>query len=325
MGYCQDDKLVNTICDLYEKISKLESLKPCEDVDTLFKQLVSTCIPPNPNIDVTRMSESIQEMRSNLIKLCGHAEGHLEHHFSSILNSFEDNPLHHLNFFPYYNNYLKLSKLEFDLLEQNLNGSVPKTVAFIGSGPLPLTSIVLASSHLKDSIFHNFDVDPSANSVAARLVSSDPDLSQRMFFHTVDVMDMSGSLKDFDVVFLAALVGMDKQEKIKVIEHLEKHMSPGALLMLRSAHGPRAFLYPIVEPCDLQGFQVLSVYHPTDEVINSVVISRKLAGDVGNGVIHDHMDQDCDIACNCSQIHAIMNKKKSIVEEFTGSIEEQLS
>ncbi|KFK24400.1 hypothetical protein AALP_AAs74350U000200 [Arabis alpina] len=322
MGYCQDDQLVNTICDLYDKISKLESLKPCEDVNTLFSQLVSTCIPPNPNIDVTMMCESIQEMRSKLIKICGEAEGHLEHHFSSILTSFEDNPLHHLNLFPYYNNYLKLSKLEFDLLQQNLNGSVPKSVAFVGSGPLPLTSIVLSSFHLKDSIFHNFDVDPSANSVAARLVSSDPDLSQRMFFHTVDVMDVTESLKGFDVVFLAALVGMDKHEKIKVIEHLEKHMSPGALLMLRSAHGPRAFLYPIVEPCDLHGFQVLSVYHPTDEVINSIVISRKFGGD---DVDHDHMDQASELGCNCSQIHTIMNKKKSIIEEFPGAIEEQLS
>ncbi|CAA0299372.1 unnamed protein product [Arabidopsis thaliana] len=324
MGYCQDDQLVNKICDLYEKISKLETLKPCEDVDTLFKQLVSTCIPPNPNIDVTKMSENIQEMRSNLIKICGEAEGYLEHHFSSILTSFEDNPLHHLNLFPYYNNYLKLSKLEFDLLEQNLNGFVPRTVAFIGSGPLPLTSVVLASSHLKDSIFHNFDIDPSANMVAARLVSSDPDLSQRMFFHTVDIMDVTESLKGFDVVFLAALVGMDKKEKVKVIEHLKKHMSPGALLMLRSAHGPRAFLYPIVEPCDLEGFEVLSVYHPTDEVINSIVISRKL-GEDANGVVHDHIDQASDLACNCSKIHVIMNKKKSIIEEFAGANEEQLT
>ncbi|KAG7649845.1 putative nicotianamine synthase 4 [Arabidopsis thaliana] len=324
MGYCQDDQLVNKIRDLYEKISKLETLKPCEDVDTLFKQLVSTCIPPNPNIDVTKMSENIQEMRSNLIKICGEAEGYLEHHFSSILTSFEDNPLHHLNLFPYYNNYLKLSKLEFDLLEQNLNGFVPRTVAFIGSGPLPLTSVVLASSHLKDSIFHNFDIDPSANMVAARLVSSDPDLSQRMFFHTVDIMDVTESLKGFDVVFLAALVGMDKKEKVKVVEHLEKHMSPGALLMLRSAHGPRAFLYPIVEPCDLEGFEVLSVYHPTDEVINSIVISRKL-GEDANGVVHDHIDQASDLACNCSKIHVIMNKKKSIIEEFAGANEEQLT
>lgn len=312
---CQEEQLVKTICDLYEKISNLESLKPSQDVNILFTQLVTTCIPPNPNIDVTMMCDKVQEIRTKLIKICGLAEGYLEHHFSSILTSFQDNPLNHLNIFPYYNNYLKLGKLEFDLLTQNLNGFVPKTIAFVGSGPLPLTSIVLASFHLKDTIFHNFDIDPSANSLASLLVSSDPDISQRMFFHTVDIMDVTESLKSFDVVFLAALVGMNKEDKVKVIEHLQKHMAPGAVLMLRSAHGPRAFLYPIVEPCDLQGFEVLSVYHPTDDVINSVVISKKL-GNVG-GI-------SCLLKpCNCSKIHAIMNKNR-MIDEF-GTREEQLS
>lgn len=88
-------------------------------------------------------------------------------------------------------------------------------------------------------------------------------------------MNVTNSLKDFEVVFLAALVGMNKEEKVRVIDHLAKYMAPGALLMLRSAHGARAFLYPVVDPCDLRGFEVLSVFHPTDEVINSVVIARK--------------------------------------------------
>ncbi|MCL7042683.1 hypothetical protein MKW94_005119, partial [Papaver nudicaule] len=52
-------------------------------------------------------------------------------------------------------------------------------------------------------------------------------------------------------------------------------MAPGALLMLRSAHGARGFLYPIVEPSDLPGFEVLAIFHPMDEVINSVIVARK--------------------------------------------------
>ncbi|CAN8294813.1 unnamed protein product [Cochlearia groenlandica] len=320
MSTCQDEQLVKTICDLYEQISNLSSLKPSEEVNTLFKTLVSTCIPPNPNIDVTKLSNKVQNIRTKLMKLCGEAESHLEHHFSKILTSFQDNPLHHLNIFPYYNNYIKLGKLEYDLLTQNLNvGFVPKTIAFVGSGPLPLTSIVLASTHLKETIFHNFDIDPSANSLASLLVSSDQDISQRMFFHTVDIMDVTESLKSFDVVFLAALVGMNKEDKVKVIEHLEKYMSPGSVLMLRSAHGPRAFLYPIVETCDLQGFEVLSVYHPIDDVINSVVISRKLPSSTGGGASSCFL-----VPCNCSKIHAIMNKNMMMVEEF-GAREEQLS
>ncbi|KAB2071382.1 hypothetical protein ES319_A08G218000v1 [Gossypium barbadense] len=270
---CEKDPLVQKVCELYEQISSLESLKPCKDVNMLFTQLVVTCMPPNP-IDVTNLCKSIQDIRCKLIRLCGEAEGHLESHFSTILGSY-DNPLHHLNIFPYYSNYLKLSQLEFNILTKHCS-NLPTKVAFVGSGPLPLTSIVLASFHLTTTSFHNYDIDPSANSMALQLVSSDPDLSQRMFFHTSDIMDITNDLKDYDVVFLAALVGMDKETKVRFIDHLAEYMAPGALLMLRSAHGARAFLYPVVDPCDLRGFEVLSIFHPTDEVINSVVIARKI-------------------------------------------------
>jgi hypothetical protein len=36
----------------------------------------------------------------------------------------------------------------------------------VGSGPLPLTSIILATNHLRTTCFHNFDIDPSANAKA---------------------------------------------------------------------------------------------------------------------------------------------------------------
>lgn len=273
---CQNEPLVQKVCEIYSKISKLDSLKPSKDVNTLFTQLVLTCIPPS-SIDVAKLCKNVQEIRSKLIRLCGEAEGHLESHFSSILASF-DNPLDHLTLFPYYSNYLKLSLLEFTILSQHCPQLiVPKNVAFLGSGPLPLTSIVLASFHLTTTIFHNYDIDANANLMASRLVSNDPDLSERMFFHTTNVMDVTSALQDYEVVFLAALVGMDKEEKIRVIDHLAKYMAPGAILMLRSAHGARAFLYPVIDPCDLRGFEVLSVFHPTDDVINSVVIARKFS------------------------------------------------
>jgi nicotianamine synthase len=152
---------------------------------------------------------------------------------------------------------------------------VPKHIAFVGSGPLPLTSIILATNHLRTTCFHNFDIDPSANAKAIQLVSSDSELSKRMFFHTADIMNVSSSLKQYEVVFLAALVGMDREEKVRVIKHLADHIAPGTLLLMRSANGARAFLYPVIDPCDLQGFEILSVFHPSDDVINSVIIARK--------------------------------------------------
>ncbi|GJT85982.1 nicotianamine synthase, S-adenosyl-L-methionine-dependent methyltransferase [Tanacetum coccineum] len=109
--------------------------------------------------------------------------------------------------------------------------------------------------------------------------SADHDLSKRMVFHTSDIMDVTDDLKNYDVIFLAALVGMNIDDnKNKVIQHLAKYMAPGAILMLRSAHGARAFLYPVVDPNVLHGFNVLSIFHPDDDVINSVVEFEQVLG-----------------------------------------------
>lgn len=269
---CQQDPLVRTICDLYQKISALDSLKPCKDVNALFSQLVNTCIPPNP-IDVDNLCSKVKEIRGKLIRLCGEAEGHLESHFAAVLATFE-RPLSHVSLFPYYDNYLELSRLEYNILSEHCP-KPPSKVAFIGSGPLPLTTIVLATNHLTTTIFHNYDINATANSQAEALVLPDPDLSKRVMFYTADVMDITTKMKEYDVVFLAALVGMDKEEKNRFIAHVSKHMAPGTLLMLRSAHGARAFLYPVVDPTDLLGFEVLTVFHPTTDVVNSVVLARK--------------------------------------------------
>nr|GEV89897.1 nicotianamine synthase, S-adenosyl-L-methionine-dependent methyltransferase [Tanacetum cinerariifolium] len=165
----------------------------------------------------------------SVIRLCGEAEGLLEAHFSTILGCFK-NPLYHLNIFPYYSNYLKLGCLEYDIFNKHYSTTTQKAlkrVAFVGSGPLPFTSIVLASYHLKNTT---------------------------MVFHTSDIMDVTDDLKNYDVIFLAALVGMNIDDKNKVIQHLAKYMASGAILMLRSAHD--------------------------DDVINSIVILRKIVESV---------------------------------------------
>ncbi|KAL7082984.1 hypothetical protein ACP275_14G134200 [Erythranthe tilingii] len=208
----------------------------------------------------------------------------------------------HLHLFPYYSNYLKLSQLEYHLLTRHLNpNSSPTRLAFVGSGPLPLTSIILATHHLKSAIFYNYDIDGSANFVAEKLVSSNPDLSERMVFHTKDILGTSSDeLRQYEVVFLAALVGMESDEKVRVIEHLAVNMADGAILVVRSAKGARAFLYPVVGPGCLCGFEVLSVYHPIDDVINSVVVARKCREISG-----ENINQGFDIDDTLSKMNMI--------------------
>ncbi|KAF7078630.1 hypothetical protein CFC21_083033 [Triticum aestivum] len=258
--------LIEKIAGLQAAIAELPSLSPSPEVDRLFTDLVTACVPPSP-VDVTKLSPEHQGMREALIRLCSAAEGKLEAHYADLLATF-DNPLDHLARFPYYSNYVNLSRLEYELLARHVPGIAPARVAFVGSGPLPFSSFVLAAHHLPDAHFDNYDLCGAANERARKLFGASED---------GDVADLTQELGAYDVVFLAALIGMAAEEKAKVIAHLGAHMVEGASLVVRSAHGACGFLYPIVDPEDIRrgGFEVLAVHHPEGEVINSVIVARK--------------------------------------------------
>lgn len=264
--------LIARITQLHSSISKLDSLRPSKQVNALFSQLVKLCILPC-DIDIMDLSKEAQVMRESLINLCGRAEGFLELEFATLLVNVPQ-PLNNLNLFPYYGNYVLLANLEHKILLDN--GVVhPHKVAFVGSGPMPLTSMIMATHHMKSTHFDNFDIDEKANDVARKIVASDAELAKRMKFETHDVMKLRERLGEYDCIFLAALVGMKKEEKIKILGHIGKYMKKGSVLLVRSAKGARAFLYPVVEEHDLLGFELLTIFHPNNEVVNSVVLVRR--------------------------------------------------
>ncbi|KAJ0091130.1 hypothetical protein Patl1_14297 [Pistacia atlantica] len=199
-------------------------------------------------------------MRQSLILLCGRAEGLFELEFASFITKLPQ-PLNNLNLFPYYGNYVKLANLEYSILSQN--GVVkPKKVAFVGSGPMPLTSLIMASHHMKSTHCDNFDIDEAANHVARKIVSSDAEFEKMMKFLTCGIMEVKEKLGEYDC-------------RVKILGHIRKYMEYGGVLLVRSANGARAFFYPVVEENELMAFEVLSIFHPTNDVINSVVLVRK--------------------------------------------------
>ncbi|KAJ0030496.1 hypothetical protein Pint_14164 [Pistacia integerrima] len=192
---------------IHASISKLESLKPSKQVNSLFTQLVKLC-SVNSSIDVKALSPEVQKMVQSLILLCGRAEA---------------------------------SKSRIQILSQNRVVKPKK----------------------------------AANHVARKIVSSDAEFEKRMKLHTCDIMEVKEKLGEYDCIFLAADVRMSKEEKVKILGHIRKYMKDGGVLLVRSANGARAFLYPVVEENELMEFEVLSVFHPTNDVINSVVLVRK--------------------------------------------------
>nr|CAD1833226.1 unnamed protein product [Ananas comosus var. bracteatus] len=83
-----------------------------------------------------------------------------------------------------------------------------------------------------------------------------------------------------------------RRRRARVLRHLARAPhGPRADLVARTAvRGARAFLYPVVEPEDLRGFDVLAVHHPAD----SVIVARKppLPGP-GHGQVGTLMKPPC--------------------------------
>jgi nicotianamine synthase len=52
-------------------------------------------------------------------------------------------------------------------------------------------------------------------------------------------------LKSFDVVYLAALVGLSQEEKEGILEEVVGGMKEGSLVVIRTAWGLRGLLYPV--------------------------------------------------------------------------------
>lgn len=81
---------------------------------------------------------------------------------------------------------------------------------------------------MPDALFDNYDRCGVANGRAEKLVgrarAHGP--GARMAFYTADVASLTAAqLGAYDVVFLAALVGMASREKADAVAHLGKHMA----------------------------------------------------------------------------------------------------
>lgn len=283
--------LASEIRDIHHALLALADLRPGPKVNTLLTRLVSLCVVPY-NLDfVTHFFniEGISALCEKLRPLCATAEGHLESFWASKIveesvQSQATPPQTQalLATFPYYQNYIDLSRIECATLSAFLPSPnvQPQNIAFIGSGPLPLTSLCILDIFPSVRV-HNIDRDVFALSISrnlcARLGHAD-----RMSFACTDVSaeeseEEKTQWADFDVVFLAALVGMNTPSKLAILGGLVRKLKPGALVVARSAKGLRGVLYPILElgeDLGRLGLETLVEVHPWTKVVNSVIVFR---------------------------------------------------
>jgi nicotianamine synthase len=246
---------------IFNRILKLDSLKPSKKTNDAFSDLVKFC---EENNDVSLKKDQIKKLRD----LSSVAEYEMELYWAKkILDSKNGNK--ELEKFWYYRNYEQLVDLE----HSNIICLYKKirNVLFIGGGPLPLTAIVLCRKYnLRCTILEK---DPSSYSVSVNLIEK-IGLSNMIKVVNMDAENYSGYGK-FDIIYLAAMVGHDEKAKSTVISLIHDKLQKGKVLLCRSSHGTRKLLYTPVAKKLLKEVNPVLEVRPYNSIINSFFILQK--------------------------------------------------
>lgn len=270
--------IVERIVSCHDQLSACATLDPGPRTDRLFTELVRTCTGSTGTGAVAALSDQrLRERRSDLLRICAEGESRLEHRWADRIHA-APNPETELAAFPYIDNYHRLVRLELGALAgAGWSAEHCRRVIFIGGGPLPLSAL-LAQRSLQCDV-EVIDNSPSAVRGAQRFLArmESGDRIRAVEADATHPSDMVSVLADCDLVILAALVGLDRAAKRRVLRTIAEAASPGTHVIIRSAAELRTMLYPDVSTDDVVdgGLTPISLVHPMDDVVNSVWVTRR--------------------------------------------------
>ncbi|KAG2193670.1 hypothetical protein INT47_002312 [Mucor saturninus] len=272
--------LIEEITHVHYQLGQIDYLKPSEHVNALFTKLVtiSTFQYDDTTVSEVLNNANIRALIPTLRTMASQGEYFLELTWANDLvyqaKDYNQEAKPDLSRFVYYQNYVDLVQLELHALHGV--GARLNNIVFIGSGPLPLSPILMYQSLPSSTIVHNIDRDQDSITISNKLLEK-LNISHGFRQHVMDAVDYSGFATS-DVVILGALVGEDAAEKMKFLKSIGSKMKSGSFLMARSAHSLRKLLYPSLEPYQVNtcGFETVLVLHPYNDVVNSVLIAKKI-------------------------------------------------
>lgn len=250
----------SVIFDFIKKIKSLASFEPSNEVNKIFSDLVNYALTTKDNINISREDfEYIQ-------KSAALAEYELEKYW--VRQLLDNNKK--LEDFVYYDNYIKLTRIEWSsLLACKLHRN--HNVLFVGSGPLPLTGLILARDYGCHVTL--MDISDEAVELSKKLVSK-LELTGKINVVNFDALSFDKYL-NFDVIYLAALAGISKGLKKKILNKIKTDSSEKVHLIARSSFGNREILYKPLTDNDIDGFKIDLEVKPHNDVVNSFLILSK--------------------------------------------------
>ncbi|MDO4781421.1 MAG: nicotianamine synthase family protein [Candidatus Saccharibacteria bacterium] len=201
---------------------------------------------------------------------CAESEAAMETYWARRIIAADD-PQYELAQFWYLANYRELVRREIGLLDvASVRLTDQSRVAFIGSGPLPLTALELW--RMTGAQVDLIDIAHEAVALSTDLARV---LRWPMRAMVGDGATIALPAEAYDVIYVAGLAGGHGAHKQRIIDNVLPSLMPDGRLVVRAAVGARTLLYPAFTPEDGAGMRLMMAYHPQDEVINSVYVYSK--------------------------------------------------
>ncbi|RYP15770.1 hypothetical protein DL765_005496 [Monosporascus sp. GIB2] len=262
-------EITKELLGIHSQLARLPDFQPGEETNEIFSRLVSLCCEIHDTETVNRVFRDgmVQAILPPLRKMCSDAEYCLEDHWAKHVTAAPstDEAIGRLKSFAYYKNYEDLTRYEICAM-LSADPVLPGKVAFIGSGPLPLTSLCFLEALKKRALpgnhadsgsvryptnqhvipeILNIDRDGAAIESSSVMCAKLGSLGEGMKFQCAPAGGEALDLHDFDAVYIAALVGGSQNEKEGLLRSVAAKMREGALIIMRTSWGLRSCLYPV--------------------------------------------------------------------------------
>jgi protein-L-isoaspartate O-methyltransferase len=254
-------KIIEEILGIHENLKHEKDLSPNNEViNKNLTRLVSIC---TENLDFydTHMilkDKRIQKTSKNLLNICKRSEGEMEKYWVKHFLNIDNLSYDCLKKFIYFKNYLDLVKDEVPLARVKETDKV----LFVGSGALPLTSIIM--SKVTGCKSYCFDIDKEACDLSKKLVEK-IGLDNSVFIINKDGRD--ADLSEFNVIIIASLVEAKRELTSKIVKE-----NISGRVVIRSAEGIRILLYDKVKNEELKGLIIKKRVEPTVSTINTPLL-----------------------------------------------------
>ncbi len=244
----------------YEQLSEL----PPEELYRLY-QLLDDLAHMDAGPHLAGMLLEEKEIREVLLLIRSYYTAFFsihERHLAKELLASPD-PWKQIETFPLYPRYEALVKNQI----QAMHISSEKRLAFLGSGPVPLTLILLNRFFNIPSV--GIDSDGETVAISRKIIGH---LGLENDIDIVQGDDATLGDLAWDVVLVAALA----EPKARIFSQLRNILAirGPAPVVFRTYTGMRAVLYKPVQPEDIKGFKIVQAIQPTGRVNNTTVFMQ---------------------------------------------------